>query len=60
MTEQAKITYRVFNRRTGSHVATCTTLKGARRAVDRRDNEYGAYVHYIIQTDENGVSRPRM
>lgn len=54
------MTYRIFNRRTGSHVATCKTLKGARRAVDRRDNAYGAYVHYIIETDAAGNSRRRM
>lgn len=40
----------VFNRRTGTCVAKCKTRKEARRAVDRRDNEYGAYVHYIVDT----------
>lgn len=35
--------YVVVDRRTGAIVARCKTLNGARRSVDRRDNEYGGY-----------------
>jgi len=35
--------YEIIDRRTGAVVGKAKTLKGATRAVDRRDNEYGAY-----------------
>lgn len=35
--------YVVVDSRTGAVVARCKTLNGARRSVDRRDNEYGGY-----------------
>lgn len=35
--------YVVVDRRTGAIVGRCKTLTGARRSVDRRDNEYGGY-----------------
>ena len=38
--------YVVVDRRTGAIVARCKTLAGARRSVDRRDNEYGAYRYH--------------
>lgn len=47
--------YYIFNRRTGTCVAKCKTIKGARRAVDRRDNNYGAYVHYIVDGSNNAL-----
>jgi len=37
------VRYDIIDRRTGAVVATAKTLAGARRSVDRRDNEYGAY-----------------
>ena len=39
--------YIVFNRRTGAIVARCKTRSGARRSQDRRDNEYGGYIHEV-------------
>ena len=41
------MTYLVINIRTGDIVARCKTLAGARRSMDRRDNEYGAYAHRV-------------
>lgn len=38
----------LINSRTGTTVGYYTTLKSARRALDKKDNEYGAYVHRII------------
>lgn len=35
--------YIVIDGRTGAIVGRCKTKDGARRSVDRRDNEYGAY-----------------
>jgi hypothetical protein len=35
--------YEVIDRQTGRVVAKAKTLRGAIRAVDRRDNAYGAY-----------------
>jgi len=44
-------TYNIINRRTGEVVGQANTLAGARRAVDRRDNQYGGYVHQIQVMD---------
>lgn len=38
--------YEIWSRRLGKKVGTATSLNSARRVVDRRDNEYGAYDHY--------------
>jgi hypothetical protein len=35
--------YDIIDRHTGCIVGHAKTLSGARRAVDRRDNAYGAY-----------------
>ena len=37
----------IYNRRTGQIVGRASTLKAARRAVDRHDNVYGGYIHSI-------------
>lgn len=37
------IRYDIVDKLTGAIVATAKTRKGATRAVDRRDNAYGAY-----------------
>jgi len=39
--------YQVVNTRTGQIVGTYTSKNRARNTVDRKDNEYGAYVHSI-------------
>lgn len=39
--------YQVVNVRNGQVVGQAQSLKAARRIVDRKDNEYGAYVHVI-------------
>jgi len=39
--------YEIWSRRQGKKVGTATTKEGARRSVDRRDNAYGAYDHYV-------------
>lgn len=44
-------TYNIVNSRTGEVVGQANTIGGARRAVDRRDNQYGAYVHTIQTVD---------
>lgn len=38
--------YEIVDRKTGQVVGKAKTLKGARRSVDRRDNEYGGYRYY--------------
>jgi hypothetical protein len=48
------MTYRVFSRRTGTCLAKCKTIKGARRARNRLDLEYGANIHYIMATSHDG------
>lgn len=45
------VAYNIVNSRTGEVVGKATSLKGARAAVDRRDNAYGAYVHRIQIVD---------
>jgi ADP-Ribosyltransferase in polyvalent proteins len=44
--------YNIVNSRTGEVVGQANTINGARRAVDRRDNQYGASVHTIQVVDE--------
>jgi hypothetical protein len=39
----APLHYVIKDRRTGAIVGKAATLKGARRSVDRRDNEFGGY-----------------
>ena len=39
--------YKVINHKTGQEYGPYKSKQTARRAVDRRDNEYGAYVHQI-------------
>jgi len=39
--------YHVVNNRTGGVVGRYSTMKRARRAVDRHDNAYGGYAHSI-------------
>lgn len=41
--------FHVINIRTGRVVAKCKTKNGARLSLDRKDNEYGAYVHRIVE-----------
>ena len=43
--------YNIVNSRTGEVVGQANTINGARRAVDRRDNQYGASVHTIQTVD---------
>ncbi len=40
------MTYEIVDRHTGAVVGRAKTLKGAARAVDQRDNAYGAYRFY--------------
>ncbi len=42
-TERLHSMYNIIDRHTGKTVATAKTLAGANRAVDSRDNRYGAY-----------------
>ena len=37
------IIYEIVDRKTGKVVGRCKTLAGARRSVDKRDNEHGSY-----------------
>jgi len=41
--EKKIIGYAIIDRHTGFRVGFAKTLSGARRSVDKRDNEYGAY-----------------
>lgn len=43
------IRYEIVDKQTGRVVATAKTRAGADRAVDRRDNAYGAY-RYSVRT----------
>lgn len=46
--------YEIVDRHTGKVVGRARTLAGARRSVDRRDCEYGAYRFYAR---EEGAAR---
>jgi hypothetical protein len=50
--ESRQPTYNIVNTRTGQVVGQANTINGARRSVDRRDNQYGAAVHTIQVVDE--------
>lgn len=54
-------TYNIINSRTGEVVGQADTINGARRAVDRRDNQYGASVHTIqvVDAEEDRAQRER-
>lgn len=41
--------FNVVNLRTGLVVGTYSTKQRARNARDRKDSEYGACAHYIVQ-----------
>jgi hypothetical protein len=43
----AKGLIEIWSKRAGTKVSEARTMKGARNAVDRRDNTYGGYDHYI-------------
>jgi hypothetical protein len=47
--------YEIVFSRTGQVVARASSMKRARRARDRKDNEYGACAHFI-RNAANGVS----
>ena len=57
--ESRQPTYNIVNTRTGKVVGQANTINGARRSVDRRDNQYGAYVHTIQVVDEEGDREQR-
>ncbi len=42
------IRYDIVDKQTGRIVATAKTTASARRAVDRRDNDYGAYRYRAV------------
>ena len=44
-----KMKFNLINIRTQAVVGTYSTKKRARAALDRKDNEYGAYVHRIVE-----------
>ena len=51
--------YEIIDRQTKKVVATAKTRAGATRAVDRRDNEYGAYRYAarpVYVTGETGFA----
>ena len=48
--------YHIMSRSQGAKVGEAATLKGARRAVDRRDNDYGGYDHYVIYTQRDAAT----
>lgn len=41
--------FQLINTRTGAIVGTYSTKQRARNSRDRKDNEYGAYVHRIVE-----------
>lgn len=43
--------YLIINSRNNQLVGQAQSLKAARRIVDRKDNEYGAYAHVIRNHD---------
>lgn len=44
-----KIMFNVINRKTGKIVGTYSSKQRARNARDKKDNEYGAYVHAVVE-----------
>jgi len=43
--------FNLVNRRTGAIVGTYKTRRRAGTALDSKDNEYGAYVHFIHEVE---------
>ena len=43
----AKGLIEIWSKRAGTKVSEARTMSGARKAVDRRDDAYGGYDHYI-------------
>jgi hypothetical protein len=41
--------FHLINIRTGLVVGKYSTKQRARNALDRKDNEYGAYVHRVVE-----------
>lgn len=41
--------FQVINSKTGQVVGTYSTKRRARNSCDRKDNEYGAYVHRVVE-----------
>jgi hypothetical protein len=46
MTTSAPTHFEIVDKQTGAVVGTAKTRKSASRAVDRRDNAYGAYRYF--------------
>ena len=42
--------FTIVNRKTGKVVGKASTVQGARRSKDRNDNEYGGYIHQIMNS----------
>lgn len=42
-----QVLYHVISKSTGRVVGKATTKQGARRSVDKNDNKYGSYNHFI-------------
>ena len=51
--------FQIVDRHTGAVVATAKTRAGANRAVDKRDNAYGAYRYYAHNAALFGDYRAR-
>ena len=43
------MSYQVLNSKTGQIVGTYNSKQRARNTRDRKDNEYGAYVHRVVE-----------
>lgn len=48
--------YDIYNIKNGKVVGKAKSTTGSRRAVDRRDNEYGAYAHRAVPVYDNNPS----
>lgn len=46
--ERKIIGYKIIDGQTGFKVGSAKTIAGARRSVDKRDNEYGAYRYRAV------------
>lgn len=51
------VRFDIIDKHTGAVVGKATTRKGATRAADRRDNEYGAYRYGVRAVYANGDER---
>lgn len=47
--------FEIYDKHTGAIVSKAKTISGARKAVDRRDNQYGGYRYSYRKANKKGI-----